>query len=618
MAAPKLFIAYRRDDSAGHAGRLFDRLAERFGAKNVFRDVDTLAAGEDFQQAVRETLKRCDVLLVLIGPRWLSATDEEGRWRLADENDLVRVEIASGLEQRLRVIPVLLQGAAMPKAKDLPGELNGLAGRNAVEVRDASFNRDVDYLISLLEPSWRHAWERVFRRRSVQLALAAVVALLGGMWVYPLVVQTPDKTRVQIVQMGLRFAPDTFVALAKEGDLQAVHLFLRAGMAPDSEDREGALASQWAAAKGHREMLEILLDAGADPGKALLWAAAAGQREIVERLLALKPDRATIGQAMHNAADTAHTEMVRRLLDAGADPNTVGSRGGTSALMEAASRANLATVALLLERGAEVNFKTDAAAVMALHKAVDASSSSPDAEEIARRLQVTTALLDKGADIDARERNMETWQPSPLLLAIQDRFTPLALLLIERGADVNIQTGDTGGGQRQVSALMEAAREGLPEVVSALLAKGARVDWRNEQGNTALLEAADSTRTNPNPEVARLLLAAGGDVNGRNADQRTALMLAARLPYFVEIEFVRHLLDHGAQLDAADKDGKTALMFAAERGKTEIARELIERGANRSLKDQEGRTAAMLVSQTEHKDLVNLLANAPAPRRKSP
>jgi uncharacterized protein len=407
MAAQNLFITYRRDDSAGHAGRLFDRLAERFGARNVFRDVDTLAAGEDFQQAVRETLKRCDVLLVLIGPRWLSATDEAGRWRLADENDLVRVEIAGGLEQRLRVIPVLLQGAAMPKAKDLPGELSALTGRNAVEVRDASFNRDVDYLVSLLEPSWRHGWERIFRRRSVQVALASVVALLVGVWAYPLVALTPEKTRVQIVQMGLRFDPDTFVALAKEGDLQAVRLFLRAGMAPDSEDREGGLASKWAAAKGHRDLLETLLDAGADPGKALLAAAGWGQGEIAERLLALKPDRAAIGQAMHNAASTEHTDMVKRLLDAGADPNTVGRRRGTSALMEAADEANPATVALLLERGAEVNFKTDAAGVMALHEAVDPNSSSPDDEEIARRLKVMTALLDKGAEID---RASGTWK----------------------------------------------------------------------------------------------------------------------------------------------------------------------------------------------------------------
>ena len=123
-------------------------------------------------------------------------------------------------------------------------------------------------------------------------------------------------------------------------------------------------------------------------------------------------------------------------------------------------------------------------------------------------------LLDKGADIEARMQSMQTWQPTALLLAIDQRLTPVALLLIERGADVNAQTGDTGGDQRQLSALMRAAREGLAEVVAALLAKGAVVDARNQNGNSALMEAALSV--NPSFEAARLLLAGGADVN---ADQ---------------------------------------------------------------------------------------------------
>jgi hypothetical protein len=123
MAVPTIFICYRREDTVGHAGRLFDRLAERFGREHVYRDIDKIAAGQDFIVAVRQQINRSDVVLVLIGPRWLTATDEEGQWRLADESDLVRVEIATALERNIRVIPVLLQGATMPKAKDLPGEL---------------------------------------------------------------------------------------------------------------------------------------------------------------------------------------------------------------------------------------------------------------------------------------------------------------------------------------------------------------------------------------------------------------------------------------------------------------------------------------------------------------
>ena len=202
MANPKIFISYRRDDSVGHAGRLFDRLAQEFGQAKVFRDIDTLAAGEDFVQAVRERIQGCDVLLALIGTRWLSATDEDGRWRLADESDLVRVEIASALQRNVRVIPVLLQGAAMPRAKDLPAELGALARRNAVEIRDASFDRDVAQLVQMLGPNWRRSLLHLLGRPVVYAPLLATAALLAGLWIYPLVTLTPDKARMQIAQMG--------------------------------------------------------------------------------------------------------------------------------------------------------------------------------------------------------------------------------------------------------------------------------------------------------------------------------------------------------------------------------------------------------------------------------
>ena len=101
---------------------------------------------DDFIAAIRQKVDTSDVLLVLIGPRWLTAADEEGRWRLADENDLVRLEIVSALNRNIRVIPVLLQGATMPRSKDLPAELAKLAQRNAFEIRDTHFDQDLAQL----------------------------------------------------------------------------------------------------------------------------------------------------------------------------------------------------------------------------------------------------------------------------------------------------------------------------------------------------------------------------------------------------------------------------------------------------------------------------------------
>src|SRR5215471_15923878 len=118
----RIFISYRRDDTAGHAGRLFDRLAQRFGKSRVYRDLDSIDAGADFLETIRAQVRESDVLLALIGPRWITAADADGHWRLASDDDLVRAEIVTALESGTRVIPVLLAGAKMPEARNLPGD----------------------------------------------------------------------------------------------------------------------------------------------------------------------------------------------------------------------------------------------------------------------------------------------------------------------------------------------------------------------------------------------------------------------------------------------------------------------------------------------------------------
>src|SRR5262249_25599283 len=134
-------------------------------ARSAFTATSTLSRPAKIFEAVRQKVNVADVVLVLIGPRWLTATDDEGRWRLADENDLVRLEIVTGLERNSRVIPVLVQGASMPRAKDLPGALAGLAQRNAFEIRDTHFDQDVAQLVDALAPTWRQKLGRMFHRR---------------------------------------------------------------------------------------------------------------------------------------------------------------------------------------------------------------------------------------------------------------------------------------------------------------------------------------------------------------------------------------------------------------------------------------------------------------------
>ena len=144
-----IFISYRREDSGGHAGRLCDRLTERFGNGRVFMDLQDIAPGQNFAQSIDETMARCDCVVAVIGPRWV----ESFRSRATGAEDFVQHEIAAALGRGITVIPVLVGGARMPQAEDLPPALAALRYRNAFEVRDARFNDDVAALVDSISAS---------------------------------------------------------------------------------------------------------------------------------------------------------------------------------------------------------------------------------------------------------------------------------------------------------------------------------------------------------------------------------------------------------------------------------------------------------------------------------
>jgi hypothetical protein len=148
----RVFISYRREDTSGQAGRLYDALADKLGAENVFMDVDTIDIGVEFKHAIEAAVSSCDVLFVMIGPRWLTAADTRGERRLSRTDDYVRLEVETALGRNIRVVPALVAGAAMPVADDLPGTLSALTLRNAVEMADGPrWQYDVSRLMNLLE-----------------------------------------------------------------------------------------------------------------------------------------------------------------------------------------------------------------------------------------------------------------------------------------------------------------------------------------------------------------------------------------------------------------------------------------------------------------------------------
>jgi pimeloyl-ACP methyl ester carboxylesterase len=155
VSNPRVFISYRRDDSAGWSGRVYDYLSRRYGAGNVFFDVGTVRPGADFVADIDRFVSSCDALVAVIGPGWLVASGEYGA-RLQQHDDHVRAEIASALASGVLVVPVLVDGAVMPHAADLPEPLAPLARRNAIEISAARFEYDAKRLAQTVDEQGRH------------------------------------------------------------------------------------------------------------------------------------------------------------------------------------------------------------------------------------------------------------------------------------------------------------------------------------------------------------------------------------------------------------------------------------------------------------------------------
>src|SRR4051812_30898237 len=156
-----IFVSYRRGDSEGQARAVVQALAQHVGKNSVFMDVDGIQPGRDFRQVLNERLASCDMMLVIIGKGWLSATDAAGKRRLEDPRDFVRQEVAAALKRNIPVTPVLVQGASMPSADELPQDLQDLTYRNSFELGHNRWESDVNEMIRRLGlkksrvPYWR-------------------------------------------------------------------------------------------------------------------------------------------------------------------------------------------------------------------------------------------------------------------------------------------------------------------------------------------------------------------------------------------------------------------------------------------------------------------------------
>ena len=146
----QIFLSYRRGDVGGYAGRLTDALRQRLGAKSVFQDVTAIAPGQDYTAAIDRALDGCDAVLVVIGPGWLAATTPRGTPRLFEADDYVRLELSRALHRNIPVIPLLVGGARLPAATELPDDLQGLVHRQAVVLHDETWHQDLEGLLRSL------------------------------------------------------------------------------------------------------------------------------------------------------------------------------------------------------------------------------------------------------------------------------------------------------------------------------------------------------------------------------------------------------------------------------------------------------------------------------------
>lgn len=146
-----IFVSYRRDDSRHAAGRLVDRLVQAFGSNQLFMDVDSIDIGLDFVKVLNEKVAACDVMLVVIGPQWLDARDAQGRRRLDDPHDLVRLEVETALVRDVRVVPILVDGAVLPQTDHLPPSLQPLTRRQSTSIAHERFGADADRIVAALQ-----------------------------------------------------------------------------------------------------------------------------------------------------------------------------------------------------------------------------------------------------------------------------------------------------------------------------------------------------------------------------------------------------------------------------------------------------------------------------------
>ena len=387
--------------------------------------------------------------------------------------------------------------------------------------------------------------------------------------------QTPEEARSALDEQGIDFTQASFFERVRAGDLSAVRLFIAAGMdITKVRDKFYRTAVMYAAEDGHVEVVRLLLEHGADINAPSKYGST----------------------AWNFAAWGGHVEVVRLLLEHGADINAQND-DGTTALMSAASGGRVEVMRFLLEHGADINAQNDDGTTALMIVARNAQEN---------HVEVMRFLLEHGADINAQDNRGRTALMYPYTDFLRQNSVEVMRFLLEHGANINAQDNDG------YTALMRASG-GDVEGVRLLLEHGADIHAQNNNGDTALMRAASGGDV----EVMRLLLEHGADINAQNNNGDTAWSLAkGEVVRFLnlrvaaregDVEVMRLLLEHGADINAQSFAGTTPLILAAWRGHVEVVRLLLEHGADINVQDNDGETALMVAAEEGYVEVVRLL-----------
>jgi ankyrin repeat protein len=570
-----IFISYRREDTAGYAGRLYDQLSAHFGEERVFMDVSDIEPGEDFAKAIETTVQTCDAAVVLIGKNWLSK-------RLDDSGDFVLLEITSALQRSIPVIPVLVDDTRMPTAAELPQSLAPLCRRQAVELTNSMFREDVNRLIQSLDRVCRgqkriavpvaeslHAAHQANSRAKWMRLAATVVALMAVVAFFSFITHRSTREK-QAVNRAAKSAsaaagvnsqrPPSLITAIQEGRLDDARNLITNGANVNAANADGTTALMQAAEgsvymPNNAPAVAMLLDRG---GK-----------------IDAQDNRGRT--ALYRAAAEGKTEAMRLLLARKANPNQR-AIDGSSPLLAAITFGRVDAMNLLLASGSDVDLP-DAQGTTPLALAAEGIAYMPNNAPLVR------ALLEKDAKADEQDARGRT----PLHRAAAEGKNEAIELLLDKKVNPNAKSS------MGATPLQEAVTYGHQATVQLLLQRGADVNLADAQGNTPLMIAAEGTAYLPNnTPMTGTLLDAKANVNAQDSRGRSALYRASAEG---KIQAMTLLLDKGANPNVQANDGSTPLLQAVTYGRLGAATLLLSRGANVDLADASGNTPLMVAAE---------------------